>query len=169
MRMPFLSNMTSQRRVITHSDDDGQYVVTVMPKVGLVAAFGLTLLSDAAWPEDDHESDDFRASTEGTVQAQRLKAMHPLVFDELKRIQELAERHGVPRENVLLVDCSGSRTTPDEVGSNARDAFDRGASFSAMRSNALWPAVANKVGLHLTDVFIDDIWDMSRGERGDVF
>lgn len=169
MRMPFLSNMTSQRRIITHSDDDGQYVVTVMPKVGLVAAFGLTLLSDAAWPEDDQESEDFRASSEGTLQAQRLKAMHPLVFDELKRIQELAVRHEVPRENVLLVDCSGCPAAPDEVASHARDAFDRGAPFSTMRSNALWPTLANKVGLHLTDVFIDDIWDMSREDRGDVF
>lgn len=44
MRMPFLSNMVSARRVITHSDEDGQYVVTLKPNVGLVAAFGLTLL-----------------------------------------------------------------------------------------------------------------------------
>lgn len=169
MRMPFLSNMTSARRVITHSDDDGQYVVTLKPKVGLVAAFGLTLFSDAAWPEDEHESADFRASNEGMVQMQRIKAMHPVVFDELKRIQELAERHSVPRENVLLVDCGGCSTTPDEVGSHTRDAFERDAPFVTMRSNALWPTLSNKVGLHLTDVFIDDIWDMSRKERGDVF
>lgn len=163
MRMPFLSNMTSARRVITHSDDDGQYVVTVMPKAGLVAAFGLTLFSDAAWPDDELESEDFRASTAGVVQMQRIKALHPSVFAELKRIQGLAERHGVPRENVLLVDCSLS--APDEVAAQAREAFERDAPFSAMRSNALWPTLANKVGLHLTDVFIDEIWDMEdRGE-----
>jgi len=165
MRMPFLSNMTSARRVITHSDDDGQYVVTLMPKAGLVAAFGFTLFSDAAWPGDELESEDFRASSAGIVQMQRIKALHPSVFAELKRVQGLAERHGVPRESVLLVDCSGGCATPDEVASQARDAFERDAPFSVMRSNALWPTLANKVGLHLTDVFIDEIWDMEdRGE-----
>lgn len=167
--MPFLSKMSSAHRVVTHSDEDGQYVVTVKPGAGMVAAFGLTLLSDEAWPEDPCESDDFRASSEGVLQAQRLKAMHPLVFDELKKLQDMAERSKVPRENVLLVDCGAARTTPDVVAAQARDALERDVPFATVRANALWPELGNKVGLCLTDVFLDEIWDMGREERGDVF
>lgn len=159
--IPFLCDMTSKNRVNTHSDADGCYVVTIKRKVGLVAAFGVTLLSDQFW-NDPTMSDDFRQSSEGVRLLQRRKARDPTVFRELRKLQELANKHSVPSERVLLVDCSQGPMTPDEVASLAREALEREVAFERIRSNALWPSVTNRVGLTLTDVLIDEAWGKTR-------
>ena len=159
MHIPFLSTMMKYKRVASHSDADGQYVITVRPNVGLVAAFGLTLFADQAWPEDEVESEDYRRSDVGVRQAQRLKCEHPLVLAELMKIRDMAVANKVPREHVLLVDCACSQHNPDEVAAAARDIFENDGDFRKLRSNALWPRIHNRVGLALTDLLIDERWD----------
>jgi|GEM_PF-5851666 len=157
--MPFLSVMNKRQRVETHSDLDGVYIVTLKPKLGLVAAFGLTLMADQSWPVDPVESEDYRNSDVGMRQAQRLKAQHPQVAAELAKIVAMAKRNGVDPDNVLLVDCSSGPLTPDEVSILARDAFDRNVAGSKLRGNCLWPSLSNRVGLVMTDMLIDELWD----------
>jgi len=145
--MPFLCTMVNQRRVITHSDRDGFYVVVLKPREGLVAAFGLSLLSCDPPLE--------------LVSARR-KVSDPLVFSELKKIEDMATKNQIAPERVLLVDCSCGLVTPDEVGTAVREGFERGVAFDRVRGNALWPGLGNRVGLMLTDVLIDDVWGKSR-------
>lgn len=163
--IPFLSTMIKHKRTITHSDRDGCYQIVLKPHEGLVAVFGLTLFSDQSW--DDGVSEDFKRSSEGMIQAQRRKARDPLVFGELKKIQDIAQKNRVSPERVLLVDCSESSLTPDEVGSLVRDAFDRGVAFDSVRGNVLWPKLNNRVGLVLTDVLIDEVWGKTKEEYCD--
>jgi len=165
--IPFLSVMNKRMRVVTHSDLDGMYVVTAKHKLGLVAAFGLTLMADQSWPVDPVESEDYRNSDVGMRQAQRLKAQHPQVAAELAKLVTMAKQNKIPPENVLLVDCSSGPLTPDEVSMLARDAFDRDMEGCKMRWNCLWPSLSNRVGLVMTDMLIDELWDAA-DERKDA-
>ena len=128
--IPKLSSMVVENRIITHCDCNGTYIIVVKPKSALVAAFGQNRLADIMWSTEEPYDDD------SALKRQRMKAKDPEVFAELKAIQTTAQKHGVPRENVLLVDCSTRVVTPDEVAASARDALNKEANFASIRGNS---------------------------------
>jgi hypothetical protein len=167
--IPMLSSMSSRNRVVTHSDEDGCYLIVMKPGAGLIAAFGLTLLSDESWPVEDGASDDLKSTQPYILSTQRRKTRDPLVFAELKKIEEMARKHKVPTESILLVDCTNECWTPDEVAVFAREALEKKVDFARIRSNGLWPKLSNRVGLALTDVLVDEVWGLSREEYCERF
>jgi len=118
------------------------------------------LFCDELWPIR-LESQQY-TTVSGIRSLQRVKTEDFRVFSELKKIQSLAEKHKVPRENVLLVDCSSSNHSCEELGFLITEGFNREMKFQDIRSNSLWPGLKNTTGLHLTDCFIDEIWDEQR-------
>jgi hypothetical protein len=167
--IPMLSTMSKRNKIMVHSDEDGCYIITVKPKVGLVAAFGLTLLSDQSWPVNDGSSDDLKCTQSYIVNTQRRKTKDPLVYTELKKLEDMARKNQISPEKVLFVDCTEQCLSPDEVSALVKDALDTGVDFVRIRNNGLWPKLNNRVGLALTDVFVDEVWGLSREEYCEKF
>lgn len=160
------SSMHKSNEIITHHDADQSYILILKPSHGLVALFGDNVLSDKIWPADFLESECYKQSDAGMLSAQRNKAKDPVVFQELKKLRDMAERFRVPREAVLMVDCSdgGDAANPEKLSRVVRDAFAAQTPVTAMRGNQLWPTLTNRVGITLTNVLIDDVWDKTREE-----
>ena len=76
---------------------------------------------------------------------------------ELFALKKTAIANKIPRENVLFLDCEHNCMA--EMTDLIRYGLVSKVSFSAIRSNALWPKLMNKNGLAITDRFIDKIWD----------
>lgn len=166
--IPFLSTTTrvGASTVISHSDKEGLYVVVMKPSSAVVAAFKTTLFSDESWPDD--ACDDLKSTHDYVMSLQRQKARDPRVFSEMKALEAMATHNKVPRENLLFVDCTGSKYNPDEIAALARDGLDKETEFARIRANVLWPELNNRVGLALTDVLIDEVWGLSRAEYSGV-
>jgi hypothetical protein len=146
--IPVLSKMSMKDRVITHIDQDETYCVVVKPNVGMVVLFGPMLFSDQCWTLDNNWT--------GSEESQQLKCKHPAVRTELKKLQDSAERGRVPKENVILVDCSESACV-DEVAIVVQNAFAQDIPFSVITGHVL-AFLPNHVGLALTKIFKETTW-----------
>jgi len=148
--IPMLSDMVLINKTITHSDKDGLYSVIIQPGSGLVVLFGHTLLSDKCWAAENIWSD----ST--TVKTQQRKCESPQVREELVKLQKTAERHRVPMQNALLVDCSDNVPLA-EIAEIAQNAFAKDCSFDTVREK-VFSRNPNIVGNALTAVARDEVW-----------
>jgi hypothetical protein len=132
----------------------------VRPKNGIVVCYKDCLFCDEMWPVR-LESEEYK-TTHGKRMLQRIKTEDNRVYTELKKIQNMAEKHKVPRENILFVDCTDSNYTCEEISHLAIEGLNRNMKFNTIRSNSLWPGFKNSVGLEFTDCFIDEIWEETR-------
>ena len=141
--IPVLSEMSLSKRVITHIDANNLYAVVLRPGHGLVAAFGETLLCDQCWADENIWS----VGTSADIQQR--KCRDPRVRAELLKLKQTMDRHRIPTENVLFIDCS------TELAINAVVASVR-ESLAMDKPIEPWP---NDVGLALTMAFREIAWD----------
>ena len=141
--------MVMSRRVITHSDQNGLYSVIVKPGHGLVVAFGPMLFSDKCWTHENIWGND----ESSIIHTQQHKCRHPDIEAELTKLRQTAERHKVPLQNVLFVDCSGDMPI-HEIVPIVQSAFARGTPLHEI-SDCIMP---NYVGIALTSVVRDQVW-----------
>ena len=158
---PFLCTMSTKNNVLCFSDNKGDYSIILKPRVGLVVCYKMCLFCDELWPLR-LDSEEYFKTTDGIRALQKIKTEDNRVYAELKKIQTLAEKHNISRENVLLLDCATSAHTCDELTYLITEGFDRNLKFQNFRSNSLWPGLKNTSGLHLTDCFLDEIWYENR-------
>jgi hypothetical protein len=149
--IPILSEMSMKNRVITHMDQDGMYRIIIRPEFGVVVLFGPMLLSDRCWTLDNIWAGP------GLESIQKLKCQHPAVRAELKKLQQTAERSKVPKENVILVDCSDG-VCLEEVSLVVQDAFAQGMHFFVIEGHVL-ASLPNHVGVSLTKIFRENNWE----------
>ena len=149
--IPILSEMSMANKVITHSDNEGLYSVALKREHGLVVLFGPMLFSDRCWTLDSIWSESSALPT------QMQKCESPAVFMELKKLQQTAERNKIPRENVLLVDCSGDISLKETLVI-VQMALSQDISMTELACHVQGN---NSVGAAMTKVFQEEIWDQA--------
>jgi translation initiation factor 1 (eIF-1/SUI1) len=142
--------MVKVNQVITHMDRDKSYYIVLKERHGLVVVFGLTPLADAWWGADRLQN----KSDSEIYLAQRQKAQNPLVMSELVKIRDLALRHNIPRESILMIE--ESKHSVEELASKVRQSFGTGGAVSDV--SAMLPLLSNRVGQALTQILVDEVW-----------
>jgi len=145
--------MVKVGHVMTHTDRNKSYFLVVKPKHGLVAVFGLTPLSDAWWGGSQtlHQSDN------ELYIAQKQKVQNPLVMDELLKIRDLAKRHNISKEAILLIEEASGGV--ENMASFARQSFATSGTIHDI--SATLPLLSNRVGQALTQILVDELWNSS--------
>jgi hypothetical protein len=149
-RIPTLCDMVKVNQVITHMDRDKSYYIVLKERHGLVVVFGLTPLADAWWGADRQQN----KSDSEVYLSQRQKAQNPLVMGELIKIRDLAQRHSIPKESILMIE--ETKRSVEELSSKVRQAFGTGGTVGDVSS--MLPLLSNRVGQALTQILIDEVW-----------
>ena len=150
-RVPILCDMVKVNQVMTHMDKNKTYFLVLKARHGLVAIFGVTPLSDLWWSGNDNQN----MSDNELYIAQRRKARNPLVMDELMKIRDLAQRHNIPKEEILLIEESSMPA--EDLASRVRQSFGTGGTVHDI--SASLPLLSNRVGQALTQILMDEMWD----------
>lgn len=150
-RVPILCDMVKVNQVMTHMDRNKSYFLVLKARHGLVAIFGHTPLSDTWWGGADQ---NLNQSDNELYITQRRKTQNPLVMEELLKIRDLAKRHSIPKEAILLVEESSCNV--EDTASRVRQMFGTGGTVHDV--SATLPLLSNRVGQALTHILVDEMW-----------
>lgn len=156
--IPVLCDMIKVNQVMTHMDRNKSYFIVLKARHGLIAIFGHTPLADAWWSSDNNFN-----QTDGEIYTiQKRKAHNPLVMEELLKIRDLAKRHNIPKEEVLLIE--EHPTNVENMALVIRQSFATGCTIHDV--SATLPLLSNRIGQALTQILVEEMWVTSNEQTG---
>ena len=156
--IPVLCDMTKVNHVMTHMDRNKSYFIVLKARHGLIVVFGLTPFSDGWWSSDNNLN-----QTDGELYTiQKRKAQNPLVMEELLKIRDLAKRHNIPKEAVLLIEEQPNNV--ESMASSIRQSFATGGTIHDV--SAMLPLLSNRIGQALTQILTEEMWVTPNEQNG---
>lgn len=155
--IPFLSTMVKKKSSLHFQSADGNYIMIVKPRVGILVLYFEMLFSDSFW-KDDTESENYYQTLNGLKNLQIKKLKDGRILNELKKIEEMALKHHIESEHVLFLDTCGSKFSIDDLSNLLHQALDKNISFEVFKKNQLWPGFSNVSGSLFTEVFVKHVW-----------